>query len=291
MPTDARRSRAARRRFDRAAAGYDRFAQLDAEVGARMLERLDYMRIEPACILDAGAGTGRDARVLARRYAGACVLVLDASAGMLRQSRAARGLLARLRGRAPHEVCADMEALPIARGALDLVWSNLALHWSDDAPRVFGEFARTLRTDGLLMFSTYGPDTLAELSAASQDAFGASGVRRFLDMHDLGDMLVAAGFSDPVMDMERITLTYADAGAFLADLRATAQGGATSPRRGLGGRARIGALRAALDARRLEDRLSITFELVYGHAWKARPTHSADGRAIVQAPSSKRPRG
>jgi malonyl-CoA O-methyltransferase len=281
---------ALRRRFDRAAGGYDAAARLDEEVAARMLERLEYMRTAPARILDAGAGTGRDARALAARFRGAQVITLDFSAGMLRQAACGRGRLARWFGSPALALCGDIRRIPLATASVDLVWSNLVLHWLDDAAQAIREFARVMRPEGLLMLSAYGPDTLRELAAASARTLGGSRVRRFADMHDVGDMLVAAGFSNPVMDAERITLTYADARALLADLRATAQSaGGSSGTRGLGGRRGIDALCAALDEQRTKGRLAVTFEIAYGHAWKATPTRTAEGHAIMRAAFPRRP--
>ncbi len=255
-----------------------------------MIERLEYMRIAPALILDAGGGTGRDARSLSARFRGAQVVALDISAGMLRAAPAGRGLVARWFGGPTLAVCADVRQIPLAGASVDMVWSNLVLHWVDDPAQAIREFARVLRPEGLLMLSAYGPDTFGELAAASAKALGSSRVRRFADMHDVGDMLVAAGFSNPVMDAERMTLTYADARAFLADLRATAQSVAgPPPARGLGGRRGIEALRGALDERRRQGRLAVTFEIAYGHAWKATPTHTAEGHAILRAAFPRRP--
>ena len=265
---------ALRRRFDRAARLYEDAAKLDAEIGARMLERLDYVRVTPGRVLDAGAGTGRDAHALARRYPQAAVIALDHSTGMLRQGLASRNLLERLRRRGARAVCADIARLPFAAGSLDLVWSNLVLHWFDEPQPALREFARVLQPGGLLMFSTYGPDTFLEL--------GESRGRSFVDMHDLGDMLAGNGFSNPVMDMERLTLSYDDAAAFVADLRATAQA------RLAAGRGRIAALPAELDALRSGQRLTITFEIVYGHAWKAAQGRTAEGHAVVSAAILKR---
>jgi len=289
---DAKQSgrRALRRRFDRAAAGFDQAAPLYAEVGARMRERLDYMRLSPARIVDVGAGTGRDLRELAARYPGASRIAVDASIGMLREAQASRGMFSRLLGRGTRAVCADAARLPLATASVDLLWSNLALHWLDDPLAALREFARVTRRDGLVMFSAYGPDTLRELDDASSRLPGGSRVRRFPDMHDLGDMLVAAGFSNPVMDAERITLTYADAKAFLADLRATAQSAGGSPcgASGLAGRARISALAAALDAQRGAGRLGIGFEISYGHAWKGVPKHTPEGHAVIRTEFPRR---
>lgn len=264
-------ARAARRRFDRAAATYRGAARLEAEVGARMLERLEYVRVAPARILDAGCGPAPQAAALARRYPGAAIVALDFSLPMLARARRAAGWRARLRGTRTLAVCAALERLPLAAGSVQLAWSNMALHWASEAPAALAELARVLAPEGLLMFSTLGPDTLKELRAAA----GAARVHRFADMHDLGDALVAAGFAAPVMDMEMLTLRYAEAGGVVADLRASGQTLARRDRaRGLAGRR----LRAALAAAGT----SASIEVVYGHAWKAPPRKTADGRDIVR---------
>lgn len=264
-------ARAARRRFDRAAATYAGAARLEREVGARMLERLDVVRLAPRRILDAGAGPAPQAAALARRYPGAQLVALDFSLPMLARARGALSWLARLRGRGPLAVCAALERLPLAGGSVELAWSNMALHWASDAPAALGELARVLAPGGLLMFSTLGPDTLKEL----RGAVGQARVHRFADMHDVGDALLAAGFAAPVMDMEMITLTYADPSGLAADLRASGQTLARSGRaRGLAPRG----LRAALAAAGA----CASIEVIYGHAWKGAPRKRADGRSIVQ---------
>lgn len=270
-------ARAARRRFDRAAATYLAAARLETEVGARMLERLDYVRITPQRILDAGCGPAPQAAALGKRFPRARMVALDFSLPMLARSRAQRGWLARWRGAGPLAVCAALERLPLASGCMQLVWSNMALHWAQEPGAALAEFQRVLAPEGLLMFSTLGPDTLKELRAAA----GAARVHRFADMHDLGDALLAAGFSSPVMDMELLTLAYAGAGALLADLRASGQTLSRTDRpRGLAGRG----LRAALE----RSGSAATYEVVYGHAWKSAPRKTADGRSIVQVNRSPR---
>ncbi|HZO01205.1 MAG TPA: methyltransferase domain-containing protein [Burkholderiales bacterium] len=252
--------RAARRRFERAAATYDESSRLESEVAARMLERLDYFKIAPRRILDAASGPPR--RALGKRYPGAEVIALDFSAGMLRAGKR------QLFGRNPARVCGDLGRLPIAAGAVDFIWCNMALHWLSDPLPAFREFARVLVPEGLLMFSTLGPDTLKELRAAA----GESRVHAFIDMHDLGDMLVAAGFSAPVMDMELLQIEYKER-TLLVDLRASGQTSARADRpRGLAGRRLAERLRARLGSR-------ATFEVVYGHAWNARKSAS-DGKTV-----------
>jgi malonyl-CoA O-methyltransferase len=190
---------------------------------------------------------------------------------MLVRSRAI-GWRARLLGRRPPAaLCASLERLPLAGASLQLVWSNMALHWVRDARAALAEFQRVLAPEGLLMFSTLGPDTLKELRAAA----GEARVHRFADMHDLGDWLMAAGFSAPVMDVETINIAYRDMTQLFADLRASGQVNARADRpRGLAGKA----LRVALE--RAGTR--VTCEVVYGHAWKGTPRRTADARSIVQ---------
>jgi malonyl-CoA O-methyltransferase len=244
--------RAARRRFERAAPSYTEAARLEAEVEARMLERLDYLKLAPRRILDAASGPPR--RALGKRYPGAEVIALDFSLGMLRRGE---GFFFQKR---PYRLCADLELLPLAAEAIDFAWCNMALHWLSDPLPALREFARVLVPEGLLMFSTLGPDTLKELRAAA----GASRVHAFTDMHDLGDMLVAAGFTAPVMDMEMLDIAYRDPRSLLADLRASGQTNARADRpRGMAGKGFGNALRAKLAPK-------ATFEVVYGHAWKTR---------------------
>lgn len=269
-------ARLARRRFERAAGSYAKASRLEAEIGTRMLERLDYVKLAPGRVLDAGSGPPQ--RALGKRYPAAEVIALDFAMAMLRSGR--KRLLERS---APKPVCGDLARLPLAGGSVELVWSNMALHWAAEPLAALREFHRVLAIGGLLMFSTLGPDTLAEL----REAAGAERVHAFADMHDLGDMLVAAGFAEPVMDTERVTLLYESGAALLDDLRASGQTFAQAPptgapRRGLAGRGFRAALERGLAAQRRDGRLAVRYEVVYGHAWKPAPRLAADGRAIVQ---------
>lgn len=259
---DKRRVRAT---FDRAASGYDDAAPLQHEICDRLLERLDWVKVAPRRILDAGTGTGRGARGLRRRYRGAVVHGLDLSPGMLQEARRQAGWWRR-----PGWVCGDLESLPLADASLDLVFSSLALQWCNDLDRALEDFRRVLAPDGLLMFTTFGPDTLKELRLAWEAAdTGHVHVNAFMDMHDIGDALVRAGFADPVMDMEMVTVTYPDLRSLMADLRAIGATNANIGRgRGLTPRARLRKAEAAYEAFRLPDgRLPATYEVVYGHAW------------------------
>jgi malonyl-CoA O-methyltransferase len=278
--------RATRESFSRAAVSYDRAAVLQREVGDRMAERLDYVRIDPSRILDAGSGTGHGTLSLAARYPGAQRIALDMAPAMLRLALAKEPgrVMSALRGRSRTDaVCGDIEQLPLAGASIDMVWSNLALQWVNDLPAALGEFARITRAGGLLMFSTFGPDTLQELRAAFAAVDGYSHVSRFTDMHDIGDMLLEAGFATPVVDMEKITLTYPTLPELMRDLKAIGAHNATAGRRpGLMGRHAFARVVEAYERFRSDGRLPATYEVVYGHAWRAAPRRTADGHAIVR---------
>ncbi len=320
------------------------------EVARRMGERLDYIRLAPGRVLDAGCGQGDDLDRLQERYPTAHVLGVDrdarrfaaehwrqrarlsergsmASAIHWARSLARSGaqaligseakqtdatqsgrgavgnaLSAMRRGQLPLRCHADFNRLPIAADTIDLLWSNLALHFSEDVPATLTEWHRVLARGGLVMFTTFGPDTLRELRSACARNLLPLSLRPLIDMHDIGDMLVAAGFSDPVIDMEMLTLTYGDIAAMKADWRGSAQahalieqqrgdarGAAQAPiERQQDARARSAvpafhaALAAALEGTRIDGRLPLSVELVQGHAWKLKPAKRSDGRAVVE---------
>ena len=255
-----------------------------------MLERLDYVKLAPSRILDAGSGPSPQAGGLMQRYRGAQLVALDLSLSMLREIEPP-GLIRRLFGKSNiSAVCADFGRMPLASRSISLVWSNMALHWGADPRVAIGEFHRVLEVEGLLMFSTLGPDTLKELRTAFGGHAGGPHVHSFVDMHDLGDMLVEAGFAAPVMDTETITLTYAGVDAMAVDLRATGQTCAlTSRSRGLMAKDRWQAVRLALEKGARDGRIPATVEVVYGHAWKAAPRRTAEGHAVVSFGSAPRP--
>lgn len=279
--------RAARRRFERAASTYGEVAVLAREVERRMAERLDYMRHDPQWVLDAGCGPGEGLGLLRARYPKAGLIGLDIARAMTRSARQARTILGRARdlfsGVACHHVCADLARLPLAPASVAMVWSNLALAWAADPLAALLELARVLESRGLFMFSTYGPDTLKELRGAFAGVDGYAHVHRFIDMHDLGDMLVAAGFADPVMDMEMMTLSYPDVGALARDLRLSGQSNVeVGRRRGLMAPGAWTKMAAAYEASRHAGRLPATFEIVYGHAWRGAPRIRGDGAQVVK---------
>jgi malonyl-CoA O-methyltransferase len=279
--------RAARRRFERAASTYGEVAVLAREVERRMAERLDYMRDDPQCVLDAGCGPGEGLALLRKRYPKARLMGLDIARAMTRSARRARTILGRARnlfsGAACDHVCGDLARLPLAAASVSMVWSNLALAWAADPLPALSELARVLQPRGLLMFSTYGPDTLKELRGAFAGVDRYAHVHRFIDMHDLGDMLIAAGFAEPVMDMELVTLAYTGVAALARDLRLSGQSNVDDGRRrGLMAPRAWTKMAAAYEASRRDGRLPATFEIVYGHAWKGAPRMRTDGAQVVK---------
>lgn len=282
-PIDKRR---ARRSFEAAAASYDLAAALQREMADRLLERLDYVRLAPRRVLDLGCGTGYAIPPLLRRFRRAQVVALDFALPMLHRARHRGGWLRR-----PQCLCADAEALPLADGSVDLVLSNATLQWCNEPERTFRECLRVLRPGGLFMFTTFGPDTLKELRAAWSQIDGHTHVSPFPDMHDLGDALVRSRFADPVMDAERLTLTYARLADLLADLKGVGARNATAQRpRGLTGPRRFGALESAYETYRRDGCLPASYEVVYGHAWVPTQKPVAGGVAVPLS-AIARPRG
>ncbi len=284
--------RQVRRNFARAAAGYDAVSVLPHEIATRMLERLDYVKIDPQCVVDLGCGTGSRLTALGERYAKARIVGIDASEAMLRAGKGQRSYLRWtlpfLRGpKRSLLLAADAHSLPLKSGMAGLVWSNLMLHWLADPLAALREMHRVLEVGGLLMFSTFGPDTLKELRACFSD--GHEHTQRFVDMHDYGDMLIESGFSDPVMDVERMGMTYTSLDDLFRELRQNG-GSCALPgrRRGLMGRRQWQGACAAYEKLRVDGRLPVTFEVVHGHAWKAEPRQTEDGRSIIRFDPRKR---
>jgi malonyl-CoA O-methyltransferase len=269
-------------------------AFLRREVASRMHERLALVRIAAQDVLDAGCGEGADLALLQQRFPAARVLGVDGAPAMLAMARAqqtaAQSALGRLVGKwlpsraaGADILCADFATLPLAANALDVVWSNLALHWHPQPDRVFAEWRRVLRLNGLLMFSCFGPDTFKQLRSALVAVGLDQAVLPFVDMHDFGDMLVEAGFATPVMDMETITVTYPSVSALLADLRAWGGNPLRTRMRGLLGRKAGAQVRAALEqTRRPDGTLPLTFEVIYGHAFRPQARLTASGEAIIR---------
>lgn len=271
---------------------------LRREVASRMHERLTVIKLEPSLVLDAGCGEGADLITLQKRFAQATVLGLDASFGMLLEAQAVQkdGLssvhrtLQQLlpagmgieRDSMVGLMCGDFMRLPLAGNSVDMVWSNLAVHWHPQPDEVFGEWRRVLRRDGLLMFSCFGPDTFKELRTAFAES-DAQHVLPFVDMHDFGYMLVNARFSTPVMDMETLTITYDSVDKLLADVRAIGGNPLDTRPRGLFGRSAWHRVVERLEKQRrdADGKIPLTVEVSYGHAFRPVPRTTASGESII----------
>jgi malonyl-CoA O-methyltransferase len=269
--------RALTRAFDRAAPGYDAAAWLQQQAAAELLERLAFFGCAPRRVLDLGAGTCRASGALAERYPGAQVLAIDLAAGML---RAASGNWWRRR---PYErICADACALPLPDHSVDLIYSNLMVQWCDRPELLFTELSRVLIPGGLLLFSSFGPESLAELREAWTHADAATHVSEFPDMPALADALLHGGFVEPVLDVEPLRHHYPDALALMRELkRLGAHNAASERQRGLTGRARLRIMQGAYEQRRTAAGLPATFELLYAVAFNG--TREPRGNAADHA--------
>lgn len=284
-----------RRSFGHAAATYDEHAFLQREIVNRLFDRLDYIKLEPKRVLDLGSGTGYVSEKCRARFPKTELIAIDLAPQML--SFAKRQLpqtpaLARLLGRSPsqHFICGDAETLPIANESIDAVISSATLQWCD-GELVTKEVARILKPNGLFMFTTFGPDTLKELRSAFRSVDDKPHINEFVDMHDLGDMLVAAGFADPVMDQETITLTYPDLKSMLRELKGIGAHNVLPDRaRGLMGKTQWQQLTNAYEKFRVDSRLPSSYEVVYGHAWKPEfsKRKSVDGQQAIGLDEFKR---
>lgn len=251
-----------RRTFDRASVTYDAAAVLQAEVREVLLNRLELTPLEPRVALDVGAGTGHASRALQRRYPGAKVIALDFSLRMLHAAERQQSWF-RPFGR----VCAAAERLPLADGSVDLIVSNCMLQWSD-LDTVLAECRRVLAPRGLISFTTLGPDSLRELRQAWVKVDAHTRVGQFMDMHDIGDALLRAGFAAPVLDVDRYTLLYGDVRGLAADLKAVGASNATAGRlKGMTTPRKFAAMQAAYETYRHDGRLPATYEVVFGQAW------------------------
>ncbi len=251
---------------------------LYGEVAQRMLQRLSYIRIAPQQVLDAGCGAAHALEPLRARYPDLDYHGLDACAPLLETARqryqAQPGFWQRLRNRPTQPVTfiqADMARSGLPDESMDLVWSNMALHWHPEPHDVIREWRRVLRSEALAMFSALGPGSFIELRQALQRADLVTATPTFVDMHDFGDLLMQEGFVDPVMDQEVITLTYRNGQRLLEDLRILGGNPAIDRRAGLSGRAWRERLIHSLEAARHQDgTLHLSVEVAYGHAWRGR---------------------
>lgn len=258
------------RSFSRAATTYDQVALLQKEIGSRLLDRLDFIKFNPQTILDLGGGTGFFNESLLKKYPTADIIHCDIAEGMVSYAKkvsakldSASGLKSKI-----NYICADGDFLPIQNQTVDFVFSNCALQWFPDLSYVFQEIQRILKPNGLFLFSTFGQDTLIELRSSFAQIDNRKHVNTFLDMHDIGDQLLEQAFQDPVMDMEKITLTYNNIKGLISDLKLTGAHTVYSAYSRLSPKTTFKRLAENYEIYRMQEgQLPATFEIVYGHAW------------------------
>jgi len=266
--------------FDAKAICYESSAILQRNVCNELLQRLDLTSIKPSVILDVGCGTGWGTQDLLKKYKKAKVLSLDLSPEMLKQTKSKGGWM-----RKPVLICADAEEIPLQDESVDLIFSSLMLQWCD-YKKVFAEFKRLLKPDGLLMFSTFGPDTLKELKKSWAQVDSHAHVNDFTDMHDLGDELIQAGLAEPVMDMDLLTLTYQDVKSVMLDLKSIGantilKNQKKAVEKGLVTPAKLKKVITHYETYRKNGVIPASYEVVYGHAWKTKQRETKkpqDGR-------------
>ncbi len=262
--------RQVRRNFSRAAATYEQHDALQQEVQTLLVDRLGFYLEAPERVIDVGAGTGRGTALLRKRYPKAQVVAMDLALPMLRAAKKHVSWLKPFQ-----RVCAEATSLPLPDHSVDVLHSNLCFQWIDDLPALFGECVRVLKPGGLLVYSTFGPDTLKELRAAWAQADEQPHVSRFLDMHDLGDAMINAGLRDPVLDVDRYTLTYSEPRMLLKELQGLGATNADREReRHLLGKRHYQRMLAAYETMRVDGRIPATWEVVTAHAWGPPPGQS-----------------
>ncbi len=267
-----------RQSFEKAAKTYDVAAVLQREMGDRLLQRLDYVKLDPLRALDLGAGTGYISKQLLQRYPKSKIVAVDIALSMLKKTAQHRNWL-----RKPSVVCASAESLPFKQASFDLVISNLMFQWCDNLTEVFTGINQVLTGGGLLTFTTFGPDTLRELRQSWSEVDGYEHTSTFIDMHDVGDSLMQAGFQQPVVDMETITLTYTSLFSLMKDLKNIgASNAAVKRNKGLTGKNAFKSLEKAYEKFRTEDGLyPLTYEVIYGHAWASTEVGVLTGGKVI----------
>lgn len=246
--------------FNKASSQYDNHAFLQKEIAARLDSKLEIICANAEVILDLGAGTGLLSQNLLKRFDNSQLICLDFALESLKKNPAT------------DKLCADANHLPLANQSVDIVISNLMLQWCPDTKQLFSECYRVLKNDGLLLFSTFGPDTLKELKKSWAVVDNTPHVNTFADMHNIGDQLLQNGFQSPVMEMETLTLTYQTVIDLLTDLKLIGAQTVDTRSKSLMGKDRFRSMVKMYESYRINDKLPATYEVIYGHAWKLMPT-------------------
>jgi malonyl-CoA O-methyltransferase len=242
--------------FNKASGQYDEHAFLQKEIATRLDAKLDVISGESNIILDLGAGTGLLSKQLSKRFPDSQLICLDFAQLSLKNNPS------------NNKICADAYQLPLANNSVDMVISSLMMQWCPDLKQLFSEIHRVLKNDGLILFSTFGPDTLKELKKSWSVVDSEAHVNTFTDMHDIGDQMLGAGFQSPVMEMEKLTLTYQTVTDLLRDLKAIGAQTVNARSKSLMGKDKFKLMIKMYESYRKDNKLPATYEVVYGHAWK-----------------------
>ena len=256
--------------FSKAADTYDAAAIVQQEICDRALERLQMLKLTPATILDIGTGTGKSVRGLQVQFPDSYVIASDFAVPMLLQMNQNQPSFQQ----AVSLICCDAEDLSIKDASIDLIFSTSTFQWCENLNKIFAECSRILKPDGALVFTTFGPDTLKELRQSWAQVDQNIHVHSFIDMHHIGDLLVANHYADPVVDMEVITLEYQRVRQLLRDLKDTGSRGKfgvadSSASIGLMGKGKYHKFEAAYEKQRQKNGLlPASYEVIYGYARK-----------------------
>ena len=242
--------------FNGAASNYDDNAFLQSEIANRLTEKLKVISIKPQTIIDLGSGTGLLSNKTAEIFPNANLICVDFAQQSL------------LENPQNLKVCANAYELPFASNSVDFIVSNLMMQWCPDLKALFNECFRVLKPEGLILFTTFGPDTLKELKRSWSAVDSSAHVNNFIDMHDIGDQMLQSGFQSPIMEMENITLTYEKVLDLMHDLKSIGAQNVGSRSKALTGKTKFKKMIEMYESYRSDGKLPATYEVIYGHAWK-----------------------
>ncbi len=245
-----------RNNFNSASSNYDDNAFLQNEIANRLAEKLKVISIKPQTIIDLGSGTGFLSNKTAEIFPNANLVCVDfAQKSLLENSQNLK-------------VCANAYELPFASNSVDFIVSNLMMQWCPDLKTLFNECFRALKPQGLILFTTFGPDTLKELKRSWSAVDSSAHVNNFIDMHDIGDQMLQSGFQSPIMEMENITLTYEKVLDLMHDLKSIGAQNVSDRSKALTGKTKFKKMIEMYESYRSDGKLPATYEVIYGHAWK-----------------------
>jgi malonyl-CoA O-methyltransferase len=259
-----------RKSFNRAARTYDSCSTLQDTISGNLIDRLKAIKLDPSDILDLGCGTGTNGLNLRKKYKKSRIINYDFSENMLKEARIKQKLfiLDKINPSPYSYICADIEAIPLEENSLDLVWSSSTLQWCNEIDLVFNQLKKILKPGGLFIFSTFGPNTLNELRQITENLFKEKKTSTFIDMHNLGNLLMDSGFSDCILDAENFLVTYDEVGKLFMDIKSIgATNGNVSKNRGLSGKSFTKKIIEKYEAYRINNLLPASYEVIYGHAW------------------------